>query len=132
MKTRVLIIVENLSVPFDTRVWKEASTLKRNNYVVTVICPRAKRDTRWHEVLEGIHIYRYPMPKEANKPSGYLLEYVSALFWQFLYACWVFLRHGFDILQGCNPPDDIFLIALPFKLLGVRYIFDHHDAVPEL
>jgi glycosyltransferase involved in cell wall biosynthesis len=54
------------------------------------------------------------------------------LFWEFLYTLWIYLRHGFDVIQGCNPPDDIFLIALPFKLLGVKYIFDHHDANPEL
>jgi glycosyltransferase involved in cell wall biosynthesis len=42
------------------------------------------------------------------------------------------LRHGFQVIQGCNPPDNIFLVALPFKLFGVKYIFDHHDVIPEL
>src|ERR1019366_9001912 len=59
-------------------------------------------------------------------------EYGCALFWEFWYAWWIYLRRGFHIIQGCNPPDDIFLIALPFKLFGVKYIFDHHDAIPEL
>jgi glycosyltransferase involved in cell wall biosynthesis len=63
---------------------------------------------------------------------GYLWEYGCALFWEFLYSLWIYLRHGFDVIQGCNPPDDIFLVALPFKLLGVKYIFDHHDVNPEL
>jgi glycosyltransferase involved in cell wall biosynthesis len=54
------------------------------------------------------------------------------LIWEFVYASWIYLRHGFDVIQGCNPPDDIFLVALPFKLFGVTYIFDHHDANPEL
>ena len=63
---------------------------------------------------------------------GYLWEYGCALFWEFLYTSWIFLRHGFDVIQGCNPPDNIFLVALPFKLFGVKYIFDHHDANPEL
>jgi glycosyltransferase involved in cell wall biosynthesis len=54
------------------------------------------------------------------------------LFWEFWYTWWIYLRHGFQVIQGCNPPDDIFLIALPFKALGVKYVFDHHDAVPEL
>jgi glycosyltransferase involved in cell wall biosynthesis len=62
----------------------------------------------------------------------YVWEYGCSLFWEFLYASWIYLRHGFDIIQGCNPPDDIFLVALPFKLRGVKYIFDHHDANPEL
>jgi len=131
-KKRVLIIVENLPVPFDTRVWKEAVSLCRNGFDVTVLCPRGKGYTQGHEVLEGIHVYRHPMPKEGNSPLGYVYEYGCALLWEFLYAWWIFFRRGFHVIQGCNPPDDIFLVALPFKLLGVKYIFDHHDANPEL
>jgi glycosyltransferase involved in cell wall biosynthesis len=132
LKKKVLIIVENLPVPFDSRVWKEASSLKENNYDVTVLCPRGKGYSRRHEIIDGIHIYRHPMPEEGNTPFGYMREYACALFWQFVYTCWIYLRHGFDVIQGCNPPDDIFLIALPFKLFGIKYIFDHHDANPEL
>jgi glycosyltransferase involved in cell wall biosynthesis len=132
LKRKILIIVENLPVPFDTRVWKEAASLRANGYDVTVLCPRGKGFTRKHEVIDGVHIYRHPMPKEGNTPFGYLFEYGSALFWEFLYAWWIFLRRGFHVIQGCNPPDDIFLIALPFKVFGVKYIFDHHDANPEL
>lgn len=131
-KKRVLIIVENLPVPFDTRVWKEAVSLCRNGFDVTVLCPRGKGYTQGHEVLEGVHVYRHPMPKEGNSPLGYVYEYGCALLWEFLYAWWIFFRRGFHVIQGCNPPDDIFLVALPFKLLGVKYIFDHHDANPEL
>lgn len=132
MKKQVLIIVENAPVPFDPRVWKEALSLSKNTYEVTVLCPRDKGCDRRHEVLDGIHIYRHPMPREGNGLIGYMWEYVCALFWQFLYAWWIYLRRGFHVIQGCNPPDDIFLVALPFKLLGVSYIFDHHDANPEL
>jgi glycosyltransferase involved in cell wall biosynthesis len=132
MKTKVLIIVENLPVPFDTRVWKEASSLQMNGYDVTVLCPKGKGYSKGHEILDGIHIYRHPMPKEGNSALGYLREFGCALFWEFIYSWFIYLRHGFNIIQGCNPPDDIFLIALPFKFLGVKYIFDHHDANPEL
>ena len=131
-KKKVLIIVENLPVPFDGRVWKEALALREHGYEVTVLCPRGKGYTKLHEILEGVHIYRHPMPGEGNSPLGYLWEYGCALFWEFLFSWWIFLARGFDIIQGCNPPDDIFLVALPFKLFGVRYIFDHHDAIPEL
>ena len=132
MKKKVLIIVENLPVPFDMRVWQEASSLRKHGYQVTVLCPRGKGYEQRYEVIDGIHIYRHPIPKEGNTTLGYLYEYGSALFWEFLYTWWIFLWHGFDVIQGCNPPDDIFLIALPFKLLGIKYIFDHHDANPEL
>jgi len=131
-KKKVLIIVENAVVPPDTRVWKEACSLRENGYEVTVLSPRGKGYERGHEVLDGIHIYRHPTPKEGNSSFGHLFEYFSALLWEFLYAWWIYLRRGFQVIQGCNPPDDIFLVALPFKLLGVKYIFDHHDACPEL
>jgi glycosyltransferase involved in cell wall biosynthesis len=129
---KVLIIVENAPVPFDTRVWKEACSLHEAGYEVTVLCPKRQGCSRGYEFLDGIHIYRHPMPKEGNDPFGYLLEFSCALFWEFWYAWWIYLRRGFQVIQGCNPPDDIFLIALPFKLFGVKYIFDHHDANPEL
>jgi glycosyltransferase involved in cell wall biosynthesis len=132
VKSKVLIIVENLPVPFDTRVWKEALSLHRAGYEVTVLCPRGKGYRKGHELLEGIHVYRHPMPKEGNTPLGYVWEYGCALFWEILYSAWIYLRRGFDVIQGCNPPDDIFLVALPFKLFGVRYVFDHHDVNPEL
>ena len=132
MKRKVLIIVENLPVPFDGRVWKEATSLQQNGYQVTVVCPRRKGYEQGHEVISGVHIYRHPMPEEGNSLFGYLLEYGCALFWEVLYAWWVYLRRGFGVIQGCNPPDDVFLAALPFKLFGVKYIFDHHDASPEL
>jgi len=129
---KVLIIVENQSAPSDPRVWKEALSLHRNGYQVTILCPRCNGGDRGYEVIEGIRIYRHPMPGGGNSPAGYLWEYSFALFWEFLYACWIYLRHGFHVIQGCNPPDDIFLVALPFKLLGIKYIFDNHDAGPEL
>jgi glycosyltransferase involved in cell wall biosynthesis len=132
MTKKVLIIVENLPVPFDGRVWKEASSLRQAGYEVTVLCPRGKGCKKGYELLDGVHVYRHPMPEEGNSVFAYLVEFVCALFWEFFYTWWIYLRRGFHVIQGCNPPDDIFLIALPFKLFGVKYIFDHHDANPEL
>jgi len=132
MKRKVLIIVENLPVPFDGRVWKEACSLRDAGYQVTVLCPQGKGYQSGYEELDGVHIYRHPMPKEGNSPRGYIWEYWCALFWEIVYSWWVYLRRGFDVIQGCNPPDNIFLVALPFKLFGVKYIFDHHDVNPEL
>ncbi len=132
MKHKVIIIVENAPVPFDPRVWKEALSLTENGYEVTVLSPRDERYKQGYEFLKGVHIYRHPMPHEGNGLVAYLSEYFCALFWQFWYAWWIYFRHGFHVIQGCNPPDNIFMIALPFKLLGVKYIFDQHDANPEL
>ena len=132
VKRRILIVIENSTAPGDPRVWKEAIALREAGYQVTVLGPQLKRFEKGYEFIEGIHIYRHPMPKEGNGAFSYIWEYAWALFWEFLYSCWIYLRRGFDVIQGCNPPDDIFLVALPFKLLGVKYIFDHHDVNPEL
>jgi glycosyltransferase involved in cell wall biosynthesis len=132
VKKKILIIVENLPVPFDGRVWKQACALRAHGDQVTVLCPRGKGYEKSYELLEGIHIYRHPLPTEGSTPAGYLVEFVCALFWEFWFSWWIYLRRGFQVIQGCNPPDDIFLIAVPFKLLGVKYIFDHHDVNPEL
>ena len=132
MSRKVLIIVENLPVPFDGRVWKEACALRDAGFGVAVLCPRGKGYTRGYEVLEGVHIYRHPMPKEGHAALGYVWEYGWAFFWEVLYTFWIFLTRGFQVIQGCNPPDNIVLVAMPYKLFGVKYIFDHHDANPEL
>jgi glycosyltransferase involved in cell wall biosynthesis len=132
LQGRVLIIVENQAVPLDPRVWREARSLSDHGYEVTVLCPKRKGCSRGYEVIDGVRIYRHPMPVEGRTPLGYLLEYACAFILEFLYTLWIYLRHGFDVIQGCNPPDNIFLVALPFKILGIKYIFDHHDANPEL
>ena len=132
MRKKILIIVENMWVPADFRVWREARSLRAAGYEVIVLCPKGKHSPKGYEFLDGVHIYRHPMAKEGHGAWGYVWEYSCALFWEFLYSWWIYLRHGFHVIQGCNPPDDIFLVALPFKLFGVKYIFDHHDVNPEL
>ncbi|MCS3579048.1 glycosyltransferase family 4 protein [Bradyrhizobium elkanii] len=129
---RILIIVENLPVPFDRRVWCEATSLRKAGYEVSVICPKGRGHDESYECLEGIHIYRHPMPVEARGIAAYLIEYPVALFWETLLAIKVAWKHGFDVIQGCDPPDLIFLIGLLFKLGGKRFVFDHHDVNPEL
>jgi len=130
---RVLIIVENLPVPFDRRVWQEATTLARAGYEVSVICPKARGYERSFEVIEGVHVFRHPLPVEATGALGYLLEYLIALTCEFVLALRVFVKRGFDVIHACNPPDLIFLVALPFVWLGgCKFVFDHHDLNPEL
>jgi len=129
---RVLIIVENLPVPFDRRVWQEANTLYEAGHEVSIICPIGKGHETWHEVINGISIYRHPLPVEASGAAGYALEYSMALFWEFVLAWRVLLTRGFDVIHACNPPDTIFLIGRFFKLFGKKFIFDHHDINPEL
>jgi len=131
-KKRVLMIVENLTVPFDRRAWQEATTLSTAGYEVSIICPTGKGYTQKQEVIDGIYIYRHPLPLEAKGAMGYSLEYSAALFWEFFLSWKVFVTRGFDVIHACNPPDTIFLIAGFFKLFGKKFMFDHHDINPEL
>ncbi|MCX8508210.1 MAG: glycosyltransferase family 4 protein [Rhodobacteraceae bacterium] len=134
MKARhVLIVVENLPVPLDRRVWLEATSLTAAGYQVSVICPTGRGWDKPHEVIEGIHIYRYPEPVEAHSGAfAYAREYLHSLVHWFRLARRVRRERGFDVIQGCNPPDLIFLLALWYRPRGVRYLFDHHDVCPEL
>ena len=130
---RALIIVENLPVPFDRRVWQEATTLREAGCKVSVICPTGKGCEERYEEIDGIAIYRHPLPVEGIGPKGYLLEYGGALWWEFRLSLKVFRERGFDVIHACNPPDDIFLIGLFFKIFfGKKFVFDHHDINPEL
>lgn len=129
---RVLIIVENLPCPFDRRVWQEALALRGNGYQVSIICPKGRGFDASYECLEGIHIYRHPLVIEADSALGYGLEYSLSLLMELGLALRIAVTRGFDVLQGCNPPDTIFLIARVFKIFGKKFIFDHHDINPEL
>ncbi|MBX2962037.1 MAG: glycosyltransferase family 4 protein [Cyclobacteriaceae bacterium] len=128
----ILIIVENLPLPFDRRVWQEANTLKHNGAYVSIICPKMKGYTKTFESIDGIDIYRHPLPHEARGATGYLIEYTVALFWEIFLAIKIYRKRKFHVIQGCNPPDLIFIVALLFKLFKVKYVFDHHDINPEL
>ena len=129
---RVLILVENLSVPFDRRVWQEARALRAAGYSVTVICPKGAEDEPSFELIESVHIYRYRPAAEASSAAGYAREYGTAVIATFLLAWKVLLTRGFDVIHACNPPDLLFLIGGFFKLFGKKFVFDHHDINPEL
>lgn len=121
---KVLIIVENLPVPFDRRVWQEATALREAGYEVSVICPTGKKHTQLEETLDGIHIYRHSLPLEASGVLGYLAEYSAALFHEMRLSIKVLRKHGFDVIHACNPPDLIFLVAAFHKLFfGKKGIF---------
>jgi glycosyltransferase involved in cell wall biosynthesis len=130
---KILMLVENLPVPADPRVWKEATTLHEAGFQVCVICPKgATKQQESYTCIDGIHIYRYQLPATANSGGAYLKEYCTAL----LMSCWlsvlVLFRHGFDVIHVANPPDIFFLLGCCYRLLGKKYIFDQHDLAPEM
>jgi glycosyltransferase involved in cell wall biosynthesis len=129
---RVLMLVENLPSPFDRRVWQEACTLRDAGYQVSIVCPTGRGYDKKHEVLDGIAIWRYDLPLEGSGALGYLVEYGIALFCTFGLSAKIFWTRGFDVIHACNPPDLFFLIGAFYKLFGRKFVFDHHDANPEL
>src|SRR2546423_12269316 len=129
---RVLMLVETLPSPFDRRVWQEATALRDAGYTVSIICPTGRGYEALFEAIDGIHIWRYDLPTEAAGALGYLVEYSAALFWTFVLSLRVLFGRGFDVIHACNPPDLFFLIGGFYKLCGKKFLFDHHDANPEL
>ncbi|MFE7935905.1 glycosyltransferase family 4 protein [Streptomyces griseoincarnatus] len=127
---RALILVENLSVPFDRRVWQECRTLRDVGWEVDVICPQGtKRDTEPEAVIDGVRIHRYPLRAATGGPAGYLKEYGAALW----HTARLARKVGpVDVVHACNPPDLLFLPALRLKRQGAAFVFDQHDLVPEL
>jgi glycosyltransferase involved in cell wall biosynthesis len=129
----ILILVENLPVPLDRRVWQESCALRDAGYEVVVICPQMRGYTAPEEKLEGIQIYRHWISEEAGGFVGFFREYASALWGQWRLAWKAWRRHRFQLIHLCNPPDLLFLVAWPFKLLfGVKVIYDVHDLWPEM
>ena len=132
VKRRVLIIVQNLPVPFDRRVWLECQTLVSADYRVAVVCPKGRGDPAY-EVIGTVELYKYPH----YAPGGSKLSFVAEYAYSFLATTWMALkarRSGrFAVIQACNPPDIFWPIAMTFRALeGTRFAFDHHDLCPEL
>jgi glycosyltransferase involved in cell wall biosynthesis len=131
-RPRVLIIVQNLPVPFDRRVWLECKALTAAGYDVTVVCPKGKGDPA-HEVLEGVTLLKYSPYAPGGSALGFVMEYA----YSFLATARLVLRARrqgrFDVLQACNPPDIFWPIARWLRRRdGSRFVFDHHDLCPEL
>jgi glycosyltransferase involved in cell wall biosynthesis len=127
---KALILVENLSVPFDRRVWQESLALRDAGWDVHVICPQGtKRDTEAYAEIDGVKIHRYPLTAATGGPRGYVKEYGSAL-----WHTWRLARKigHVDVVHACNPPDMFYLIAKRLKRKGAKFVFDQHDLVPEL
>ena len=116
MKRHILILVENLSVPFDRRVWQESRALVDAGFSVTVICPvGSKQDREPEVVIDGVRILRYPLLPAAGGPLGYLREYALALWHTFRLTIKVRREGPVDVVHACNPPDLLFLIALVLR-----------------
>jgi glycosyltransferase involved in cell wall biosynthesis len=132
-KHKVLMLVENMAVPADPRVWHEACTLHQLGYHVSVICPKGQsRNKETYICIDGIHIYRYDLPNSANKSSDYIKEFAIAMLKTLGLSYVVWRQQGFDVIHAANPPDLFFSIGLLYRMFGKKYIFDQHDLAPEV
>jgi glycosyltransferase involved in cell wall biosynthesis len=130
---RVLVIVQNLPVPFDRRVWLEATSLTNAGYSVSVICPKAKGFVKSYERLEGVDIYRYGLPIDAKGALGFVMEFAWCFLRTFMKSARVAtVGRGFDVIHACNPPETFWLLGWFWRLFGKRFLFDHHDLSPEM
>ena len=129
---RVLIIVQNLPVPFDRRVWLECQALVAAGYRVAVVCPKGNGDPPY-QVIDTVQLYKY----RPYAPGGSKLSFVAEYAYSFLATARLALRARrsgrFAVIQACNPPDIFWPIALFFRVIeGTKFVFDHHDLCPEL
>ena len=127
---RALLLVENNGYPFDVRVRREALALHKAGCKVSVVAPKAK-DQPWREILDGVHVYRYPAPPNASGVLSYAFEFGYSTFAMLCVSLWVALRRGVNVVHAANPPDTLFVVALVLKCFGARFVFDHHDLSPE-
>jgi len=128
---RVLIIVQNLPVPLDRRVWLECKALIRSGFGVSVICPKGPGDP-WRQVIDGVRIYKYPPPPTARGPAGYAFEFGYCWLVSALLSIVVAVRDGFAAIQACNPPDTYFALGRIWRLFGKKFVYDQHDLNPEV
>jgi glycosyltransferase involved in cell wall biosynthesis len=130
---KVLMLIENASMPFDNRVWAEATALRDSGFQVSIIGP--KHSTLYpesHMCIEDIHVYQYRLPQSTDKYIAYLLEYMIAILMTFFLSIKVLFHHGFDVIHAANPPDLFFMVGLFYRLLGKKFVFDQHDLWPEM
>lgn len=130
-KKKALFLIEDGSFTYDNRVIRETSALLDDGWDITVICPKGDSDPFYQEQSDRLRIYYYPKP-DARSALGHVLEHTITIFAVSALSWFVYLRHGFRIIHACNPMDIFWIPSAPFKLFGVRYIFDHHDLCPEL
>src|SRR5438132_1666642 len=128
----VLMLVENMSVPLDRRVWPECRALREAGYEVVVVCPRGREvDVAPLEVVDGVEIHRFPSAS-GDGTLDFLREYVCAFWHVFRLARRLGRTRTFAVVHAANPPDFLLLAAIPLKRRGATFVFDHHDLFPEL
>jgi glycosyltransferase involved in cell wall biosynthesis len=133
MDATILVLVENESLPADTRVWAECMVLREAGFEIVGVCPQGLEwDRDRFEYRDGIAIHRFPASYSSGSLLGYMAEY-----WYSFWHIWrlsrlLQRRHRFALVHAANPPDYLLMAVWPLKRKATRFIFDHHDLAPEL
>ena len=130
-KKKTLIFIEDGSFTFDNRVIREVTTLIEKGWVVFVVSPKLENDPYYRKVDTNLYLYHYLKPN-GRTFIGHIIEHTITLLMGWLYVLYIYIKHGFTIFHACNPTDTLWLLALPYKLFGVKFIYDQHDLCPEL
>jgi glycosyltransferase involved in cell wall biosynthesis len=132
VERRVLIIVQNLPVPFDRRVWLECQALVSAGYEVAVVCPKGGGDPSY-QVIDAVQLYKYRPYAPGGGKLGFIAEYVYSFLATARLALKARRSGRLAVIQACNPPDIFWPIAIAFRAIeGTKFVFDHHDLCPEL
>lgn len=133
---RALFLIEDVSFKTDSRVRRQTSAMLKNmgsDLQIVVICPAFEGESEYDQDENGIHIYRYKKPSMGEGFAAHIAEYATSLLAHTRLTAKVWRKHGFDVIHVANPPDILWMVALPYKVLGgVKFIFDQHDIIPEL
>jgi len=129
---RVVFLIENVSIQRDRRVRQEAAALAGVGCEVSVICPRLKTEAQLPDFAEGARVYSYLQPWQGAGLLTYALEYSWSLLASSFLALVICWRNGLDVLHAANPPDLFFLLAIPLRWLGKRFVYDQHDLSPDI
>jgi glycosyltransferase involved in cell wall biosynthesis len=126
--TRVLLMVENVSLARDHRLRKHAAALAQAGMRVTVICRRDPGNRN----VPGVRILDYPAPADGTTKLGFMREYLYSLIMAGALTVRAMLSGGVDVVQVSSTPDIYFLLAAPLRLLGRKVVFDFKDLSPEM
>ena len=128
--TRVVLCVQNLGVPDDPRVWREARSLEADGHDVTVVAPGSGNDAR-RERIDGIDVVRY-RGISGRGIVGQVAEVVAGFVGTASAVIGLRRRGPIDVLHVANPPDTLFPLGWWLRRTGTRFVYDQHDAAPEL
>ncbi len=129
-RPRVLLIIENVSFARDHRARKQAYSLAAAGYRVGVICRRDARNKTY--ARDGVRLYEYPPPPEGGGVVMFAVEYGYSLLVAAVLILRALLAGAVHAIQAGHPPDIYFVLGMPAKLFGTRFVVDQRDLSPEV